>query len=133
MADILLKGGKMLNESCPECNAPLFQQDNRIFCAKCGFEKGKTDKERRKAESKASGGPETVGEPAEGWKETLDRAESAVLGKVIEYADRLSSRKESADVQRDLDVLFDLLEMLERIHSVKGSASGPPTAEQERS
>lgn len=43
MADYLLKGGKMLSDSCTVCGAPLFDYSGEVFCVVCR-EKG-TDQE----------------------------------------------------------------------------------------
>ncbi|MCY3411406.1 MAG: hypothetical protein INQ03_07210 [Candidatus Heimdallarchaeota archaeon] len=35
-AELLIKGAKMLNFSCPQCNNPIFQQkDDRMICISC--------------------------------------------------------------------------------------------------
>jgi uncharacterized Zn finger protein (UPF0148 family) len=39
MAELLRQGNKMLNQSCPECNNPLFESQNeKIFCPVCNRE-----------------------------------------------------------------------------------------------
>ena len=36
MGELLRKGAKMLSESCPECNTPIFQlKDDSLYCAMC--------------------------------------------------------------------------------------------------
>ncbi|MBP2132137.1 UPF0148 protein [Methanomicrobium sp. W14] len=35
MADSLLKGGKMLDKTCPECGSPLFTVKGDTFCVVC--------------------------------------------------------------------------------------------------
>jgi len=32
MAEYLLKGGKMLSKTCPECGAPLFEVKSAKYC-----------------------------------------------------------------------------------------------------
>jgi len=39
MAEYLLKGGKMLSKTCPECGAPLFEVKGETKCVVCA-EKG---------------------------------------------------------------------------------------------
>lgn len=34
-SDILLKGGKLLGESCPQCGGLLLQYQGRTFCVNC--------------------------------------------------------------------------------------------------
>ncbi len=35
MSSLLLSGAILLNESCPDCNIPLFQKNDKIFCSSC--------------------------------------------------------------------------------------------------
>ena len=35
MAEYLLKGGKMLAKTCPDCSSPLFEYKGETFCAVC--------------------------------------------------------------------------------------------------
>ncbi|MCK4269102.1 MAG: hypothetical protein KAW93_01335, partial [Methanogenium sp.] len=35
MAEYLLKGGKMLSKTCPECGAPLFEVKGETKCVVC--------------------------------------------------------------------------------------------------
>lgn len=36
MGELLRKGARMLSESCPECNTPIFQlKDGSLYCAMC--------------------------------------------------------------------------------------------------
>ena len=35
MAEYLLKGGKMLEKSCPACGCPLFEYKKKTFCVVC--------------------------------------------------------------------------------------------------
>lgn len=35
MADYLLKGGKMLSKTCPNCGSPLFEYINEELCVVC--------------------------------------------------------------------------------------------------
>ncbi len=34
-AEILLKGGKMLDKACPNCSLPLYQYKNSVMCVQC--------------------------------------------------------------------------------------------------
>lgn len=34
-AEILLKGGTMLNKACPTCKSPLYKYQGKILCVKC--------------------------------------------------------------------------------------------------
>ncbi|MFW6128064.1 MAG: Sjogren's syndrome/scleroderma autoantigen 1 family protein [Halobacteriota archaeon] len=35
ISKLLIRGAKMLSYHCPECNVPLFQEGERIFCPSC--------------------------------------------------------------------------------------------------
>jgi UPF0148 protein len=39
MAEYLLKGGKMLEKSCPACGCPLFEYKKKTFCVVCAEKK----------------------------------------------------------------------------------------------
>jgi len=39
MAEYLLKGGKMLEKSCPVCGCPLFEYKKKTFCVVCAEKK----------------------------------------------------------------------------------------------
>ncbi len=127
MADILLKGGKMLSRSCPGCNAPLFQHEGRTFCARCGWEEGKasTEGEVRKPEKKGTAEkPRAPVQPDESsfdepWS-TLGQVQAAILSRVREYAEKVSDPGESANIHANLEVLSVLLDVLERIVEMKG-------------
>ena len=133
MADILLKGGKMLGRSCPECNAPLFQQDGRVFCARCKWEEGKTPPGGvRKTDLPATA--EGEGKDAKeaqtpkllsmdkAASEALQKAETVVLRRIHEYAGKLEERSEDANLALNLEVLADLLRLLEGILELKSRA-----------
>ena len=34
-AELLLKGAKMINKSCPTCFSPLYEYNKKIYCVKC--------------------------------------------------------------------------------------------------
>ncbi|HJJ39360.1 MAG TPA: hypothetical protein O0X42_04395, partial [Methanocorpusculum sp.] len=46
MAVHLLNGGKMLNQMCPECGAPLFEIKGRKTCVVCA-ETNKTEPQKK--------------------------------------------------------------------------------------
>ncbi len=133
MADIMLKGGKMLNESCPNCNAPLFQQEGRTFCAKCGFEKGKQAKEMTETEAPQGGTqPRTKERTArdDPWGAVED-AEGTVLNKIRLFSERLDSGEEAVRVQSDVEVLHSLVDLLGAIQELKNSVVVPHRGENE--
>ncbi|MEE9594686.1 MAG: Sjogren's syndrome/scleroderma autoantigen 1 family protein [Candidatus Hydrothermarchaeales archaeon] len=45
MADMLLKGARMLQYHCDKCKSPLFQKDGKVICPVCGeFKKPSKEK-----------------------------------------------------------------------------------------
>jgi UPF0148 protein len=44
MAEYLLKGGKMLSKTCPDCGSPLFEYKGTTLCVVCGEEKAELQK-----------------------------------------------------------------------------------------
>ena len=42
MAEYLLKGGKMLEKTCPSCGCPLFEYKKKTFCVVCAEKKPAT-------------------------------------------------------------------------------------------
>ena len=135
MAEILLKGGKMLNRSCPQCNAPLFQYQGRTFCPRCGWEaekrKASVEKESKapkEEEPRRKAVEEKKGEPQEErWapdvEEVLSKARASVVQKISEYSEKLSSGRDWVEVQGDCQALSELLELLEKIMEVQARGS----------
>ena len=134
MADILLKGGKMLGRSCPECNAPLFKYQGRTFCAKCGWEEGKgpvaEDLKAEAAEPKPSepavapqsplaGGRTPVTPQSDEVGRTLAEVKRAVLQRISEYAQKLSDQGERGNLAANTKALSDLMDLLEKIVAVE--------------
>ena len=39
MAEYLLKGGKMLEKTCPACGCPMFEYKKKTFCVVCAEKK----------------------------------------------------------------------------------------------
>lgn len=124
MADILLKGGKMLNRSCPECNAPLFQQEGRTFCARCQWEEGKPKAEGSEPPPESTGDVKRDESPEtdNAVLEALRKLEMAVLGRIHEYAGRLEDRKEDTNLSVNLQALGDLLDLLGEIMELEARA-----------
>jgi len=118
MADILLKGGKMLNRSCPKCNAPLFKHEDRTFCAKCNWQEG----DKQTADNGSVAPPTDrvkteAGEPLE----TLSQLQVAILGKIQEYTEKLNSQQGEGALDLNTGVLSGLLELLNRTLEIRES------------
>ena len=119
MADILLKGGKMLNRSCPECNAPLFRYQDRTFCAKCNWEEGETGKEGIPVAPPTEVGGE-IG-PGQEPLETLSLLQATVLERIRDYSKKLNKEQGKGNLDLNIQVLSELLELLDRILEIKKS------------
>ncbi len=135
MAEILLKGGKMLNRSCPKCNAPLFQYQGRTFCPRCGWEaeqrKPSTQKESKAEAEQVPRKDEKVDvkavetqlvetvKTAPEVEEVLSKARAAVLRKISEYSEKLSSGRDWVEIEGDCEAMSELVELLEKIMKVQ--------------
>ncbi|MDD1705849.1 MAG: hypothetical protein LUQ12_02280 [Methanoregulaceae archaeon] len=60
MAGYLLKGGKMLSKSCPECGCPLFEIKGETLCVVC--REGEADR-KKISKTAAPAIPAGAGEP----------------------------------------------------------------------
>ena len=82
MAEHLLKGGKMLARTCPECGSPLFSVQNEELCVVCGAD--------RAGEATARG----TGAPPAGAENTLQEvpAHASLLEAVTEAIITLAAR-----------------------------------------
>ena len=49
MAEYLLKGGKMLAKTCPDCSSPLFEYKGETFCTVCREEQMEYQENMNKA------------------------------------------------------------------------------------
>ncbi len=133
MADILLKGGKMLNRGCPECNAPLFKFQGRTFCGKCGWEEesapspetAKAEPPQAKAPARpSSGGPRAgVDLGSEALDATVANLKRVVLQRISEYSKRLADQADTASISSNTGVLLDLMELLEKIMVVESKSA----------
>lgn len=82
MAECLLKGGKMLDKTCPSCGSPLFMVKGETKCVVCG-------------EARKSGSPEAAGKVQE-----LPEAVPEDY-KEIEYSDDL--QEISGDLREEIE------------------------------
>jgi UPF0148 protein len=53
MAEYLLKGGKMLEKTCPACGCPMFEYKKKTFCVVCA-EKGAAAQSAKNAKAPAA-------------------------------------------------------------------------------
>jgi len=96
MADMLLKGGRMLQYHCDKCKSPLFQKDKKVICPVCG--------ELKKPSKK---------KPKETHK--LDDKTKAVLEK---KKDALLKRLEKEENTEELSSILDAIAKIEKMLNV---------------
>lgn len=58
MAEYLLKGGKMLAKTCPDCGSPLFEYKGNTFCVVCN--EAETEEQTKDQGEKSSEKPYTT-------------------------------------------------------------------------
>ncbi len=105
MAELLKSGAKMLSEACPQCNSPLFQVKDEIFCAKC--EKPVIKLKPTDEESKLIG------------TRVLDMVEQTILMKIQETNALIKLEKENDKLINLESLLSKWLEALEKIKRLK--------------
>ncbi|MFQ5815806.1 MAG: Sjogren's syndrome/scleroderma autoantigen 1 family protein [Candidatus Hydrothermarchaeaceae archaeon] len=94
MAEMLLKGAKMLQYHCDTCKSPLFQKEGKIICPVCGeLKKGG----RKRSREKSSLDEKT--------KAALEKKRDDLLG-------RLEKEKKSEEISAILDALTKIEKML---------------------
>jgi UPF0148 protein len=102
MAELLRKGATMLNETCPECNTPLFKlKDGSLVCPMCN-----------KPVVYASANADTEGMAQQG---SIDQT---LLNKIKEIQGMLEHEKEPAKINTLLDTLVRLLDARERVRKL---------------
>jgi UPF0148 protein len=104
MSELLRSGATMLFEHCPECNSPLFQVGDKIWCSNCN---------RRVVIVGDDEEAPATAEPA-----LLD-VERVILGEVMECTHRIKDAKD-LDAQRQLGhLLITWLDVLERLKRLR--------------
>ncbi|MFO7966246.1 MAG: autoantigen p27 domain-containing protein [Archaeoglobaceae archaeon] len=64
ISKLLIRGAKMLSYHCPECNVPLFQEGDTMFCPSCQKE-AVTEQEGERRESKERAKTNTINSKSE--------------------------------------------------------------------
>ncbi len=102
MAELLRKGATMLNETCPECNTPLFRlRDGSLVCPMCN--------------------KPVVVVPADADKEGMAQQGSidqTLLNKIKEIQGMLEQEKDPAKINTLLDTLVKLIDARERVRKI---------------
>jgi UPF0148 protein len=102
MGELLRKGARMLSETCPECNTPLFQlRDGRLICPMCN--------------------KPVVIVPADADVEVMmhqGSIEQTLLNKVKEIQSLLETEKDLHKINVLLETLMNLLDAREKIRKL---------------
>ena len=116
MADLLRKGHKMLNLSCPICNNPIFQnKDGVSFCAICNREvimaDSVLDKNIKEKETLLPKNIKQVNVPT---------VLVAVLTDKLNWITQKLEKENQLDIiEKYVKILFDLLNLLEKAKDFK--------------
>ncbi|MFH1180765.1 MAG: Sjogren's syndrome/scleroderma autoantigen 1 family protein [Candidatus Bathyarchaeota archaeon] len=102
MAELLRKGATMLNESCPDCNTPLFKlRDGSLICPMCN-----------KPVVYVSADADTEGMAQQG---SIDQT---LMNKVKEIQGMLEKEKAPSKLNALLETLMKLLDARERVRKI---------------
>lgn len=116
MADLLRKGHKMLNLSCPICNNPIFQnKDGVSFCAICNREIIMAD----------SGSDKNIEEKETFLNKNTKKGNipsvliTVLTDKLNWITQKLEKEKQLDIIEKYIKILFDLLNLLEKAKGFK--------------
>ena len=102
MAELLRKGATMLNETCPECNTPLFRlKDGSLVCPMCN--------------------KPVVVVPADADEKSIAQqgsVDQTLLDKVKEIQGMLEAEKDPEKINKLLDTLMKLMDARERVRKI---------------
>lgn len=111
MAELLKSGAAMLQETCPECQTPLFKIGGQIRCSKCD----------RQVIIVKSGSEETEflgGRILEGLEQTI-------LAKIQEADVAMKNENDPDRLGNLSNLVLDWLTALEKVRQLKPSSSQP--------
>ena len=116
MADLLKSGHKMLSLSCPICNNPLFQnKSGSTFCSICNREVLLVDKDSNKSDVDLK---PSVNNPVEIIN--LDcEIKSVLIEKINWIAHKIENETQLHIVNEYLELILNLLNILEKLKSLK--------------
>ena len=105
MSSLLLSGATMLGEACPDCNIPLFKQNNNIFCPQCERKAvyAKDKNQIRKIEQNFS------------FDESTSQLREILLGKMNFLANQLASEDNTQEIMQILEMIDKILTLMQKI------------------
>ncbi len=109
-AQLLRKGAKMLSYYCPECNFPLFEAENKIFCPNCEREVKIEKREGITVDSTAREGKRLLKESQGSLEAKLESAISRVCDLIL----NATSADEVKTLSESLDKLASVLEKIKK-------------------
>ena len=116
MADLLKSGHKMLSLSCPICNNPIFQnKSGTTYCAICSREVLLVDKDSNMNDVDIK---LTVNNPLE-IKNLDSEINSVLIEKINWIAHKLENETQLHTVNKYLELILNLLNILEKLKSFK--------------
>ena len=116
MADLLKSGHKMLSLSCPICNNPIFQNKSGTpFCPICNREVHLVDKDSNKNDADIK---PTVNNPLE-ITNLGGEINSILIEKINWIAHRLENETQLHIINEYLELIFNLLNILEKLKNFK--------------
>ena len=111
MSSLLLSGATMLGEACPDCNVPLFRQNDKIFCPQCERKAVyvKNEKEIRQIEQNFS------------LDESTSQLREIITGKMNFLANQLASEDNHEQIMVILEIIDNILSILRKISDIEMS------------
>ncbi|MFX0093360.1 MAG: Sjogren's syndrome/scleroderma autoantigen 1 family protein [Candidatus Hodarchaeota archaeon] len=105
MSQLLLKGATMLQESCPDCNVPLFKLDDQIFCPNCKKKAifAKSDAEAEKIQAASSN------------EHIIHQLKVHLYSKIERYNQELQMADTASEINTILLVIDQILSVLLKI------------------
>ena len=105
MVDLLRQGATLTGLSCPACSSPLFRlKSGDLWCAQCQ-KRVIVVKEGEKLTEQVT--------------PLLSTIESTILTKIQEMNNKIKEEKNLEDLQRLSEILFNLIESLERVKKMQ--------------
>lgn len=103
MAELLRSGATMLQETCPNCNSPLFKFEGRVFCAKCGSPSPTVAKAPRMVNLEAM----------------ISELTSTILSKLEKLNDKVNKTSRPNDLYKLAKTILTLLKALDHLEKLK--------------
>ena len=109
MSSLLLSGATMLGEACPDCNVPLFKQNDKIFCPQCERKAVyvKNKKEIRQIEQNFS------------LDESTSQLREILTGKMNFLANQLASEDNPEQIMPILEMIDKILTILRNMSDLE--------------